>query len=158
MSDSPDISTDGTGNTAFVELPPELLEEQRAIALRAGDVVAGRFEVMGLLGFGGMGAVYRVKDLELGTEKALKVMLPSLLRSETARERFSDEVRISQELRNDGIVTVYDLGYDAERGIRFFTMEYVPGVTLHRLLTERGGRLPLDEALDIARQICDALE
>jgi len=108
--------------------PPELDHEQRAVLLRPGYVVANRFEVVELLGFGGMGAVYHVKDRNLYNEdKALKVMLPSLLKSETARERFLGEVRISQNLRHDGIVTVYDLGEDTSRGFCFFTMEYVPG-------------------------------
>jgi len=184
MSRPSDIPSEGTGGTAFggggassgggatrfddllgeffrsgVELPPELVDEQRAVFLRPGDVVAGRFEVVKPLGFGGMGAVYHVRDRDLGGEdKALKVMLPSLLRSETARDRFLSEVGVSQKLRHESVVTVFDLAEDRERGIRFFTMEYVPGVTLHRLLNERGGRLPLDEALGITRQICGALE
>ena len=140
------------------ELPPDLLAEQQAVLLKPGDVVAERFEVIDQLGFGGMGAVYHVKDLKLGGEKALKLMLPSLLGSETAQRRFLSEVSISQQLRHENIVTVYDLARDTQRKIHFFTMEYVPGKTLHRLLHDRGGKLPLDAALDITRQICAALE
>ena len=141
------------------ELPPELAAEQRSVYLRAGDVVAGRFQVVKLLGFGGMGAVYHVKDRELhGQDRALKVMLPSLLRSDSARERFLCEVNISQKLNHDGIVRVHDLGLDPGRGFRFFTMEYVEGKTLHRVLKDRGGKLLVDEALEITRQLCDILE
>ena len=141
------------------ELPPDLAAEHRAVYLRTGDLVAKRFQVVKLLGFGGMGAVYHVKDRELhGQDRALKVMLPSLLRSDTARERFLSEVSISQQLGHPGIVRVHDLGEDPGRGFRFFTMEYVEGQTLNRLLKERGGKLPVDEALDITRQLCDALE
>ncbi len=140
------------------ELDPDLIREQEAVLLKTGDVVAKRFEVVKQLGFGGMGAVYHVKDRHLGLEKALKVMLPSLLRSEGARQRFRSEVAISQQLSHDNIVRVYDLAADKRRGFYFFTMEYVEGRTLHRLLQERGGRLPVDEALGIAHQLCDALE
>ncbi len=140
------------------ELDPDLIREQQSVLLKPGDVVAKRFEVVKQLGFGGMGAVYHVKDRHLGLEKALKVMLPSLLASETARQRFRSEVAISQQLSHDNIVRVHDLAADKRRGFYFFTMEYVEGKTLHRVLQERGGRLPVDEALDITRQLCDALE
>ena len=140
------------------ELGPELAAEHRAVYLRAGDVVANRFQVVKLLGFGGMGAVYHVKDRRLhDQDQALKVMLPSLLASRAARNRFLKEVTISKGLSDPGIVRVHDLGED-ERGFRFFTMEYLEGKTLHRVLKERGGKLHVDEALNITRQLCDALE
>ncbi|MFO7973975.1 MAG: bifunctional serine/threonine-protein kinase/formylglycine-generating enzyme family protein, partial [Candidatus Hydrogenedentota bacterium] len=140
------------------ELPPELVEEQKSVLLQPGDMVADRFEVVKQLGFGGMGAVYHVKDRITKQSRALKVMLSSLLESEGAQERFVSEVTISQKLAHEGVVRVYDIGEDPSRGIRFFTMELVEGKTLNRLLKERGGKLPLDEALDIVRQLCDALE
>ena len=140
------------------DLPPEMLDEQKAVLLKPGDVVNDRFEVVKQLGFGGMGAVYHVKDRITGQDRALKVMLPSLLKNEEARQRFVDEVAISQELVHEGVVRVYDLGVDRARRIRFFTMEYIEGRTLHRLLRERGGKLPLKEALHIARQLCRVLE
>jgi len=140
------------------ELPPELLSEQKAVLLRMGDLVADRFEVVAILGFGGMGAVYRVRDRHLDGDKALKVMLPSLFKSETARQRFLDEVAISQKLSHEGIVRVHDLGVDQKRKFYFFTMEFVEGNTLHRVLQERGGKLTVQKAQDITHQLCDALE
>ena len=140
------------------ELPPELLSELQAVLLQKGDTVADRFEVVALLGFGGMGAVYRVTDRHLGGDKALKVMLPSLLRSDAARQRFRDEVSICQRLAHEGIVRVHDLGVDHRRKFYFFTMEFVEGKTLHRLLVDRGGKLTVEEALNLTRQLCDALE
>jgi len=139
-------------------LPPELLNEQRALLLRPGDIVGERFEVVKLLGFGGMGAVYHVKDRRLGLHKALKVMLPSLLKNEMAIKRFLAEVAISQQLRHENIVAVFDLAVDKARRFYFFTMEYVPGVTLHKFLAQRGGKLPVKEVLDFAQQICSALD
>ncbi|MFO7976633.1 MAG: protein kinase, partial [Candidatus Hydrogenedentota bacterium] len=141
-----------------MELPTELVAEQKAVLLRKGDVVADRFRVGKQLGFGGMGAVYQVKDRYLGMEKALKVMLPSLLGSETARQRFRDEVAITQQLAHENIVRIYDLSTDRKRKFYFFTMELIEGKTLNRLIRERAGRLTLDEALDIALQLCHALE
>ena len=64
-----------------------------------------------------MAQCYHVKDLKLGGEKALKLMLPSLLGSETAQRRFLSEVAISQQLRHENIVTVYDLARDEKRKI-----------------------------------------
>jgi len=117
---------------ALEEISPDIAAEQKSVALNPGDTVADRFEVIDQLGFGGMGAVYRVKDLRMNTERALKVMLPSLLNSEKAKSRFLEEIRISQELSNDGIVRVHDLMDDTARGIQFFTMELIKG-------TESGG-------------------
>ncbi|MBN2311838.1 MAG: protein kinase, partial [Candidatus Hydrogenedentes bacterium] len=152
------IRMDSEGLNATEEVAPELIREQRAVALHPGDVVADRFEVVRQLGFGGMGAVYLVKDRITNQDRALKVMLPSLLASEGAQQRFLNEVTISQQLTHDGVVRVFDVSEDRQRRFRFFTMEYVEGRTLHRLLKERGGRLPLKEAVHIARQLCRVLE
>ena len=123
-----------------LELPPDLEREHLAVVLKAGDVVNERFEVLEMVGLGGMGAVYRVRDVLMGQTRALKVMLPSLVHSEDAQRRFMSEVSISQQLRHEGVVAVYDLGLDQVRGTRFFTMEFIEGKTLHRMLRERGGK------------------
>lgn len=145
------------GDGAEWGLPPEVLEEQKAVQLSAGDLLAERFSVIEQLGFGGMGAVYKVEDTTLEETRALKVMLPSLLLSEGAKARFLAEVKVSQRLSHDLIVRVHDLVEDRQRGIRFFTMEFVEGNTLHRLLTDAGGNLPLDQAVDLMRQLCQAM-
>ena len=139
------------------EIPPDMLDEQKAVLLKPGDLVNNRFEVVKQLGFGGMGAVYHVKDRFTEQDRALKVMLPSLLKSEGARKRFQSEVIISQKLGHKNIVRIHDIMVDRTRRIYFFTMELVEGKTLHRVLNERGGTLPLSEALHIAHQLCDAL-
>ncbi|MFO7975459.1 MAG: serine/threonine-protein kinase, partial [Candidatus Hydrogenedentota bacterium] len=140
------------------ELPTELIEEQKAVLLKPGEVVADRFEVVKQLGFGGMGAVYQVNDRLTRQARALKVMLSSLLQSPRAQQRFVAEVTISQQLAHEGVVRVYDIGEDARRGICFFTMELIEGKTLNKLLKERGGSLPIEKALDLIRQLCRALE
>lgn len=139
------------------EFPPDFVAEQKSVLLQPGHVLANRFEVREMLGFGGMGTVYRVTDWRLQEDKALKIMLPSLVSSEAARQRFLAEIKISQRLSHDRIVRVHDFGEDPENNVQFFTMEFVEGKTLHKHLMERGGRLDLDEALGIFSQLLEAL-
>lgn len=139
------------------EFPPDFVSEQKSVLLQPGHVLANRFEIREMLGFGGMGTVYRVTDWRLQEDKALKIMLPSLVSSEAARQRFLAEIKISQRLSHDRIVRVHDFGEDPENNVQFFTMEFVEGKTLHKHLIERGGRLDLDEALEIFAQLLEAL-
>lgn len=163
------LPTEGSGRTQWIndllsssgadvsEVDPALIEEHKSVHLQPGTIIANRFQVIQQLGLGGMGAVYLVNDTVLGEQRALKVMLPSMVASKKARTRFLEEIKISQKLANDHVVRVHDLGQDDVRDIQFFTMEYVEGKTLHRMLKEHGGSLPLDEAVDIARQLSEAL-
>ncbi|MHC4393100.1 MAG: protein kinase domain-containing protein [Planctomycetota bacterium] len=90
-----------------------------ARALQPGTLIAGRYQVKGMLGAGGMGAVYRVRDKLRDTDVALKVMLPSLLSKTKAVERFNREANIMLRLTHEGIVRVYGVGLDQPRGLRF---------------------------------------
>ncbi len=128
--------------------------------LRPGEVVAGRFEVRAVLGEGGMGQVLRVLDRKLGAERAMKVIRAALVRRADIAARFRDEVITCQRLSHPNIVRVFDYDEDESRGLRFFTMELVDGVTLRRWLQARraAGRPPtLDEFETIARSVCEAL-
>jgi hypothetical protein len=119
-----------------------------------GTVLAGRYRVVGMLGRGGMGEVYRADDLKLNQPVALK-FLPRALDSETDRlERFFNEVRLARHVSHPAVCRVWDVG-EAE-GQHFLSMEYVDGENLASLL-RRIGRLPADKALDIARQVCAGL-
>jgi len=139
------------------DLPTDFVEGQLSVHFEPGHVIAGRFEIIEQLGFGGMGAVYKVKDrLMPGEAKALKVMLPVLVHVESLRQRFVAEVQAAQRLSHPNIVRVHDIGEDQEQ--QFFTMEFVEGKTLRGWLNERGGRLPMGEALQIVDQICAGLE
>ncbi len=135
----------------------KLTTDQRSVDLRPGIVINRRFKILKQLGFGGMGAVYLVKDSHLKERRALKVMLPRLLSNPQAQRRFLIETKISQRLAHQNIVRVHDLGVDFNSGMQFFTMALVPGETLYKHLKSRGGTLPLEEVLEIARQLCDAL-
>ena len=114
----------------------------------------GRFEITALIGKGGMGEVYRARDPQLDREVAIKV-LPTETQTDPERlARFSREARTLAALHHPNIASLFGLEQDAER--RFLVMELVEGEDLQQRL--RRGPLPLDDALEIARQMTEALE
>jgi hypothetical protein len=119
-----------------------------------GTVLAERYRIIGLVGRGGMGEVYRADDLKLGQPVALK-FLPEKLASEAAWiERFYAEVRHARGVSHPNVCRVYDVG--EIEGRHFLSMEYVDGEDLASLL-RRIGRLPPDKAVEIARELCAGL-
>jgi len=122
--------------------------------LAPGTVIAERYRIIGLIGRGGMGEVYRADDLKLGQPVALK-FLPEKLASDPAWiERFYAEVRHARGVSHPNVCRVYDVGEVGGR--HFLSMEYVDGEDLASLL-RRIGRLPPDKATEIARQLCAGL-
>jgi len=119
----------------------------------AGTVLAGRYRVLGLLGQGGMGEVYKAFDLILNQTVALKFLTPALI-SEAALARFRNEVRIARQVSHPNVCRVYDLGM--VEGLHFLSMEYIDGEDLASLL-RRIGRLPQDKAVEFTRKICAGL-
>ncbi len=113
-----------------------------------------RYRVVERLGGGGMGAVYRAWDERLHRDVALKVLSPNVLQRRDARARLREEARLLSQLDHPGIATVYD--FDQHDDIEFLVMELVRGQTLAQRVA--GGRLPEPEVVDIALQICEALE
>lgn len=134
-----------------------LTPDQQSVHLRPGSVINKRFKVLEQIGFGGMGAVYLVRDMHLQDRRALKVLLPRLLSNAEAQRRFLLEIKICQKLSHENIVRVHDLGTDFETGMQFFTMALLEGETLFYYLKRRGGQLPLDEVLAVMAQLCQAL-
>ena len=119
-----------------------------------GTVLAERYRVVGLVGRGGMGEVYRADDLKLEHPVALK-FLPRALEGDAERlERLYGEVRMARQLSHPAVCRVWDVG-EAE-GQHFLSMEFVDGENLSSLL-RRIGRFPPDKAVDVARQICAGL-
>ena len=119
-----------------------------------GTILGERYRIIGLVGRGGMGEVYRADDLKLGQPVALK-FLPEKLASEPAFiERFYAEVRHARGVSHPNVCRVYDVG--EIEGRHFLSMEYVDGEDLASLL-RRIGRLPPDKAIDIAREMCAGL-
>src|SRR3984885_12112432 len=123
--------------------------------LTSGHLLAQRYEVVGLLGEGGMGAVYKARDVELSRMVALKVIRPDLARNRAILDRFKQELILATQVTHRNVVRIYDLG-EAE-GIKFITMEYVEGEDLAAVLHQRT-KLPPPEAVGIIDQVCRALE
>jgi len=123
-------------------------------ALPAGTTF-GRYRLESLLGEGGMGAVYRALDTELNRTVALKLVRPELATNPQTMQRFKQELLLASKISHKNILRIHDLG-DAN-GIKFITMAFVEGTDLAGLLN-REGRLPLDRALRLARQLAAALE
>ena len=116
-----------------------------------GTLLDGRYRIIGLLGRGGMGEVYRADDLRLGQPVALK-LLPETLRHDPVRlAQFHNEVRTARQVSHPNVCRVYDIG-EAD-GLLYLSMEYVDGEDLASSL-RRIGRFPEDKAADIARQLC----
>jgi TolB-like protein/tRNA A-37 threonylcarbamoyl transferase component Bud32 len=113
------------------------------------SVLADRYEVVALLGAGGMGRVYRVHDRALDEVVALKVLRRELVDAPEMIERFRREVKLARRVTSPHVVRTFDLGQHA--GEHFLTMEYVEGRSLAQLLED--GPLAIDEALRISRAI-----
>jgi HAMP domain-containing protein len=120
-----------------------------------GSVLAGRYELLQLLGSGGMGVVYRARDRELDEVVALKTFHGDLADNPEILERFKREIRLARMITHRNVVRTHDLGEDT--GLYFITMELVDGTPLDQLI-RRKGRLPVEIVLPIGKQLCRALE
>jgi serine/threonine protein kinase/Flp pilus assembly protein TadD len=123
--------------------------------LKAGVLFGGRYEIIGVLGQGGMGAVYKARDRELDRLIALKVIRPELATDPAILARFKQELILSRNITHKNVVRIFDLG-EAE-GIRFISMEYVDGEDLRTVL-RREGKLSPNDAISVVEQICRALD
>ena len=117
-------------------------------------MLADRYRIVGLIGRGGMGEVYRAEDLKLGQTVALKFLPESLAQDKARLERFFNEVRTARQVTHPDVCRVYDIA--EVDGQHFISMEYIDGEDLATLL-RRIGRLPDDKATQIARQLCAGL-
>lgn len=156
---------------SFLELPiaaevPTFFENRKTFAANretgeindakfvAGTIFDNRYRIIGLLGKGGMGEVYRAEDLTLKQEVALKFLPENLERDEAARQRFIGEVRLARQVSHQNVCKVFDIG--ESDGKHFLSMEFIDGDDLSSLL-RRIGRFPSDKAAEISRQICFGL-
>lgn len=121
-----------------------------------GKTIDGKYQIVRLLGQGGMGAVYEAAHLGTGRRVALKVILGEITISRDAILRFQREARAAGVIESQHIVQVLDTGIDREHGVPFMVMEYLVGEDLQKLC-ERRGPLPPDLALRIIAQACSGL-
>src|SRR6202167_4945968 len=130
-----------------------------AAVLQIGDLLGGRYEILQLLGEGGMGAVYKASDRELDRFVALKVIRPELASNPSILARFKQELLLAHQVTHKNVIRIYDLG-DAD-GVKYISMEFVEGVDLRALIQERTNekkKFTPEEAVEITEQICRALE
>ncbi len=137
-----DTFMDGAA-TSFSPLPIEALA-----------AIFPQFEILELIGKGGMGAVYKVRQRDLDRIVALKILPPAIGQSPEFSNRFTREAKALAKLNHPGIVTIHE--FDQQDGLYFILMEFVDGVNLGQLM--KTGRISPREALAIVPQICDALQ
>ncbi|HZU52959.1 MAG TPA: protein kinase, partial [Holophagaceae bacterium] len=144
------VDVDATVSLLGKPLPPP-----KRLTIKEGETFAGRYKVEGVLGKGGMGIVLKAKDLQLDEEVAIKVIRPEHAVDTDFLERLKQEVRLARRISHRFVLRTHDFA-EAD-GVAFVTMEYLRGVTLKRLLDDRG-KLPLSLVLRIGRQVAEGLE
>jgi eukaryotic-like serine/threonine-protein kinase len=128
---------------------------QKALpTLAPGDVVGQRFEIVSLLGSGGMGVVFKARDRTLDETVALKTLRADLDGRDDLADRFRSEIRLARRVSSPHVCRIHEYGVDGN--LHFISMEHVDGVTLKDLLRESGG-LPIDVALHVAAQVAVGL-
>ena len=148
--------------TAGVASPATILDSSPLPAASTWDgsllgpraVLANRYEIIKILGEGGMGAVYKAKDLELEREVALKVIRPELANHPEILQRFKQELILARQVTDRNVIRIFDIGEAGK--IKFITMEYLEGENLHQILKTRG-KLDVAEAVDIMEQVANGL-
>jgi eukaryotic-like serine/threonine-protein kinase len=153
-----DFASDaGTFETPAVPVTPGSVadaEDKARWEKRLRRALGDDYELLSLLGTGGFGRVYRVRDLQLEREVALKVLQPLLTRDPEVVERFRREAQLAAGLNHPNIVNIYDIA--GRSGLLWYTMELINGPSLAQLV-ERDGPLPLDKVLRLLREALSAL-
>jgi len=129
--------------------------QDSAAVLQIGDLLGGRYEILQLLGEGGMGAVYKARDRELDRFVALKVIRPELASNPSILARFKQELLLAHQVTHRNVIRIYDLG-EAE-GVKFITMEFIEGKDLRSVIREKNKFAP-EEAVEVIQQVCQALD
>ena len=124
-------------------------------AFAIGKVLGNRYEILGVIGKGGMGWVYKARDREIDRVVAIKVIKPDLARDETVIARFRDEIILARKVTHKNVLRIFDIA-EAD-GFKFISMPFIEGKDLKAIITEKG-KLTTDEALDVAVQVLEALK
>jgi serine/threonine-protein kinase len=145
----------GAGAAAGGGSPAIPIQATKGAALQRGDVFGDRYEILGTLGKGGMGVVYRARDRQLDEVVALKLLRPEALATDpTLLDRFKQEIKLARRITHRNVLRTHDFGETG--GVPFISMEYLEGVTLKDLVRNRGA-LPLGVGLGVAKQMCHGL-
>ncbi len=122
---------------------------------KIGEIFGDRYEILGIIGDGGMGKVYKARHNLMKRIVAIKMLLPHLVQSAAALKRFQQEAQAASALNHPNILTVYDFGI-SDQGMPYLVMDYLEGTSLAALLQEQG-YLPAERAIHIFSQACSAL-
>lgn len=123
--------------------------------LTQGSVIGGRYEILSPLGRGGMGAVYRARDRVLDETVALKVLRGEAASAPELARRFRSEIKLARRVAHGNVCRIYEYGEDGP--LQYISMELVEGTNLKEVLKRRG-RLPAEQAYDVAIQVAEGLE
>jgi eukaryotic-like serine/threonine-protein kinase len=135
--------------------PHPIFSSIGATVFHEGDILGERYEILKLLGMGGMGAVYKARDLEVDRVVGLKVIRPDLAGDPAILARFKQELILARQVTHKNIIRIYDL--NEAGGVKFITMEFIEGEDLRSILL-REGKLPPKEAAHIVVQVCAGLQ
>jgi hypothetical protein len=124
-------------------------------ALQPGTKLGGRYEIVRVLGIGGMGVVYQARDITLDRDVALKVIRPEMATDKDVMDRFRREILLASRITHKHILRIHDLG--ESDGLSYISMAYVEGESLRDVL-KREGFISVERALPFAMQMCDALQ
>src|SRR5262252_3101279 len=161
QEDSRGTGADGSGSSGTAEdwAAPKSVSGRVALTPRGtlgvGTLLGERYEILAMLGQGGMGAVYKARDQELDRVVALKVIRPELTTNPDILKRFKQELILARQVTHRNVIRIFDLGQ--ADGLKFITMEFLEGQDLRAELTKRGKFSP-EDAARIILQISRALE
>jgi serine/threonine-protein kinase len=133
----------------------QLAVEPIKMPFREGDVIAGKYEVIQLIGTGGMGFVVAANHIELGEKVALKFLRTDCLANQELVARFAREARAAVKIKSEYVARVFDVG-SLPNGAPFIVMEYLEGKDLYEIVHEHGP-LPVNIAVEYMMQACEAL-
>src|SRR3984893_10835076 len=151
---SPETTPKGTSAWSIAVTPPTGAPYGQGEEL-VGIVLAERYEILELLGQGGMGAVYKARDTELERVVALKLIRADLASNPEILRRFKQELILAREVTHRNVIRIFDLGQ--AKGFKFITMEFVEGRDLRAVIREKQKISP-EETVPIISQVCRALE
>jgi len=146
----------GDPNATLVpDAQPRAAGDNASTRLALGMRFAGRYEILAILGAGGMGMVYKARDTDLSDVVALKMLRPGMVVDAEQLDRLKIELKLARKITHPNVLRTYDFG--DFKGVPYISMEYVRGLTL-RYLLQQAGKLPFSAALRISRQLCMGLD
>ncbi len=122
--------------------------------LELGSIFSGRYEILENVGKGGMGEVYRARDMQIEEDVAIKIIKPEISSDKETLERFNNELKLARKIAHKNVCRMFHL--DKAGDTPYITMEYIEGEDLKSLIREKG-KIPENATISIAKQICEGL-